>query len=212
MGDDQPIAQYSSRTHLLLPPTTPQTSRQKLVGKPTTPQSHLAATFAGCTTAKPTHATARVYIVQARNNARIMISGSIDLFSNRYERSGNEQFTSELSKWVFHERGHLKAPNVRHHKVGETDEPAMYRINDDLEYAVDIYEWSGTRWESYAANDFQGVYYTAFKVPDVYGVFQFRVEYQRLGDTLAYHFQNSICGSQVIRLKQCAQGFTEGDE
>ncbi|KAK2979158.1 hypothetical protein RJ640_029316 [Escallonia rubra] len=75
--------------------------------------------------------------------------------SKKYERSGNEQFTSELSKWVFHERGHLKALNVRHHKVGETDEPAMYRINDDLKYAVDIYEWSGTRWESYAANDFQ---------------------------------------------------------
>ncbi|KAK2986267.1 hypothetical protein RJ640_021836 [Escallonia rubra] len=52
----------------------------------------------------------------------------------------------------------LKALNVRHHKVGETNEPAMYRINDDLEYAVDIYEWSGTRWESYAANDFQSAY------------------------------------------------------
>ncbi|KAK2986843.1 hypothetical protein RJ640_011068 [Escallonia rubra] len=152
----------------------------------------------------------------ARNNARIIISGSLDLFSNRffksgvqkagsskkYERSGNEQFTTELSKWVFHERGHLKAVNVRHHKVGETDEPAMYRINDDLEYAVDIYEWSGTRWEPYVADDVQvqfymmspyvlktlstdkkGVYYTAFKVPDVYGVFQFKVEYQRLGYT-----------------------------
>lgn len=29
----------------------------------------------------------------------------------------------------------------------------------------------------------QGRYYTAFKVPDVYGVFQFKVEYQRLGYT-----------------------------
>ncbi|KAK3007093.1 hypothetical protein RJ639_017607 [Escallonia herrerae] len=95
----------------------------------------------------------------------------------RYERSGNEQFTTELSKWVFHERGHLKALNVRHHKVGETDEPAMYRINDDLEYAGDIYEWSGTR-----------VYYTAFKVPDVYGVFSLRSSIRGL-DTLAYHFQ-----------------------
>ncbi|KAK3033842.1 hypothetical protein RJ639_034260 [Escallonia herrerae] len=134
----------------------------------------------------------------ARNNARIIISGSLDLFSNRffksgvqkagsskkYERSGNEQFTTELSKWVFHERGHLKAVNVRHHKVGETDEPAMYRINDDLEYAVDIYEWSGTRWEPYVANDVQVQFYMMSPyVPDVYGVFQFKVEYQRLGYT-----------------------------
>lgn len=29
----------------------------------------------------------------------------------------------------------------------------------------------------------QGLYYTSFKVPDVYGVFQFKVEYQRLGYT-----------------------------
>lgn len=26
----------------------------------------------------------------------------------RYDKSGNEQFVTELSKWVFHERGHLK--------------------------------------------------------------------------------------------------------
>ncbi|KAL0462079.1 UNVERIFIED_CONTAM: Dolichyl-diphosphooligosaccharide--protein glycosyltransferase subunit [Sesamum latifolium] len=87
---------------------------------------------------------------EARNNARIMISGSLEMFSNRlfrsgvqkslsshkYGKSGNEQFITELSKWIFHERGHLK-----------------------------------------------GLYHTSFKVPDVYGVFQFKVEYQRLGYT-----------------------------
>ncbi|KAL5715155.1 Dolichyl-diphosphooligosaccharide--protein glycosyltransferase 48 kDa subunit [Ranunculus cassubicifolius] len=157
-----------------------------------------------------------VSVVQARNNARILISGSLDLFSNRlfrssvqksgtltkYPKSGNEQFTSELSKWVFHERGHLKAINVRHNKVGETNEPAMYRITDDLEYSVEIYEWSGKSWEPYVSDDVQlqffmmspyvlktlstdkkGLYHTSFKVPDVYGVFQFKVEYNRLGYT-----------------------------
>jgi hypothetical protein len=29
----------------------------------------------------------------------------------------------------------------------------------------------------------QGLYHTSFKVPDVYGVFQFKVEYHRLGYT-----------------------------
>ncbi|KAJ4829368.1 Dolichyl-diphosphooligosaccharide--protein glycosyltransferase 48 kDa subunit [Turnera subulata] len=157
-----------------------------------------------------------VSVVQARNNARIMIAGSLDMFSNRflraavqkagssikYEKSGNEQFVTELSKWVFHERGHLKAVNLRHNKVGETDEPAMYRIKDDLDFAVEIYEWSGQSWEPYVANDVQvqfymmspyvlktlstnqkGLYHTSFKVPDVYGVFQFKVEYNRLGYT-----------------------------
>ncbi|XP_022744946.1 dolichyl-diphosphooligosaccharide--protein glycosyltransferase 48 kDa subunit-like isoform X1 [Durio zibethinus] len=157
-----------------------------------------------------------VSIVQARNNARILITGSLSMFSNRlfrsgvhksgsptkHEKSGNEQFFTELSKWVFHERGHLKAVNVKHHKVGETNEPALYRINDELEYSVEIYEWSGTSWEPYIADDVQlqfylmspyvlktlsnnknGLYSTSFKVPDVYGVFQFKVEYQKLGYT-----------------------------
>ncbi|MQM17051.1 hypothetical protein Taro_050017 [Colocasia esculenta] len=148
-----------------------------------------------------------VSVVQARNNARIVISGSLDLFSDKFfksdvqksksstkhEKSGNEQFATEISKW---------AVNVRHHKVGETVEPAMYRIKDDLEYAVEIYEWSGTSWKSYIADDVQvqfymmspyvlktmsndqkGLYSTSFKVPDAYGVFQFKVEYQRLGYT-----------------------------
>ncbi|OAY29485.1 dolichyl-diphosphooligosaccharide--protein glycosyltransferase 48 kDa subunit [Manihot esculenta] len=157
-----------------------------------------------------------VSAVQARNNARILIAGSLSMFSNRFfrsgvqkagsstkhEKSGNEQFLVELTQWLFHERGHLKAVNVRHHKVGEADEPSLYRINDDLEYSVEIYEWSGTSWEPYVADDVQlqfymmspyvlktlssdkkGLFYTAFKVPDVYGVFQFKIEYQRLGYT-----------------------------
>eukprot|EP01018_Ginkgo_biloba_P031921 Gb_28463 [translate_table: standard] len=157
-----------------------------------------------------------VSVVQARNNARVLISGSLDLFSNKFFKSpvqkfgdsvehakcGNEQFVSELSKWVFHERGHLKAVNVQHHKVGETGEPAMYRISDHLEYSVEIYEWTGKNWKPYVADDVQvqfymmspyvlktlshnnkGLYSTSFQVPDVYGVFQFKIEYQRLGYT-----------------------------
>ncbi|KAM2988976.1 hypothetical protein FF2_003006 [Malus domestica] len=157
-----------------------------------------------------------VSVVQARNNARVLISGSLSLFSDRFfrskvqkagsskkhEKSSNEQFLTEISKWVFHERSHLKAVNVKHNRVGEADEPAMYRINDDLQYSVEIYEWHGQRWEPYVANDVQvqfymmspyvlktlstdqkGRYFTDFKVPDVYGVFQFKVEYQRLGYT-----------------------------
>lgn len=157
-----------------------------------------------------------VSVMQARNNARILISGSLSLFSNRFfragvqkagsstrfKKSGNEQFVTEISKWIFHERGHIKAVNVRHHKVGETSEPSVYRITDDLEYSVEIYEWSGKSWEPYVADDVQlqfymmspyvmktmstnskGLYHTSFKVPDVYGVFQFKVEYNRLGYT-----------------------------
>ncbi|KAH7439679.1 hypothetical protein KP509_04G071900 [Ceratopteris richardii] len=156
-----------------------------------------------------------VSAVQARNNARVIISGSLALFSNRFFTSavknagvssshmfGNQQFVIELSKWVFHERGHLKAVNIHHHKVGDTKEPTMYRISDYLEYSMEIYEWTLNGWSPYLANDVQvqfymmspyvlktmehngqGHYSTSFQVPDVYGVFQFKVEYNRLGYT-----------------------------
>ncbi|KAK9681410.1 hypothetical protein RND81_10G000400 [Saponaria officinalis] len=155
-------------------------------------------------------------MVQARNNARVLISGSLKMFSDRflssgvqkagsstrYKKSGNEQFVTELSRWIFHERGHLKTVNMRHNKIEQADEPSMYRITDDLEYSVEIYEWSGKSWEPYVADDVQlqfymmsplvlktlstdkkGRYFTSFKVPDVYGVFQFKLEYQKLGYT-----------------------------
>ncbi|KAL6348065.1 hypothetical protein AAG906_037794 [Vitis piasezkii] len=144
-----------------------------------------------------------VSVVQARNNARVLISGSLSMFSNRlfrsgvqkagsstkHEKSGNEQFLTELSRWVFHERGHLKAVNVSHHNVGEADEPSMYRIKDDLlgticcqDVQVQFYMMSPYVLKTLSTNQ-KGLYYTAFKVPDVYGVFQFKVEYQRLGYT-----------------------------
>ncbi|KAG6624889.1 dolichyl-diphosphooligosaccharide--protein glycosyltransferase 48 kDa subunit-like [Carya illinoinensis] len=98
-------------------------------------------------------------------------------------------------------RGHLKAVNAQHHKVGEANEPAMYRINDHL---VEIYEWSGRSREPFVADDVQvqfymmispyvlktlsthkkSHYFTAFKdVLDVFGIFQFKLEYQRPGYT-----------------------------
>ncbi|KAG0479381.1 hypothetical protein HPP92_010239 [Vanilla planifolia] len=125
-----------------------------------------------------------VSVVQARNNARVLICGSLDLFSNRFlrygvlksgsskkhDKSGNEQFVTEISKWVFHERGHLKV------------------------FSVEIYEWSGSSWRPYVADDVQvqfymmspyvlknlptdekALYFTSFKVPDVYGVFNSRI-------------------------------------
>lgn len=157
-----------------------------------------------------------VSVVQGRNNARILISGSLELFSNKFfesavqqsgsdikhEKSGNQQFAVELTKWTLHERGHLKAENVNHHKIGETNEPSMYRISDNASYSLEIHEWNGKEWQPYQADDVQlqfymmspyvlktlshdgkGLFFTEFQIPDVYGVFQFKVEHNRLGYT-----------------------------
>ncbi|CAI5533973.1 unnamed protein product [Closterium sp. Naga37s-1] len=170
-------------------------------------------------------AVSLVAAMQARNNARVLISGSLALFTDSFFRAvvdvsatsadpasqnaktsqwlspaGNEQFVTELSKWTFHERGHLKAVNLRHNKAGESTEPAVYLVSDHLEFAVDIYEWAGSEWVPFKGDDVQvqfymmspyvlktlshddkGRFFTSFQVPDVYGVFQFKVEHKRLG-------------------------------
>lgn len=154
-----------------------------------------------------------VAAMQARNNARVVISGSIDMFSDSYfnlkveykgelVRTANQQFAEEISKWTFHERGHLKAGELKHHKKGEENEPNKYRVGDYVDFSVEILEWSGKEWVPYKADDVQvqfymmspyvlknlsyddkGVFFTEIHVPDVYGVFQFKVEYKRLGYT-----------------------------
>ncbi|TVU40056.1 hypothetical protein EJB05_13504, partial [Eragrostis curvula] len=114
-----------------------------------------------------------VSVMQARNNARVLISGSLDMFSNRFlksgvQKAGSKTSTRELEMSNSSQRqanessmrwGHLKAVNVKHNKVGEANEPGMYRINDDPEYSVNIYEWSGTSWKPYVADDVQLQFY-----------------------------------------------------
>eukprot|EP00899_Mesostigma_viride_P002733 jgi/Mesvir1/12460/Mv00614-RA.1 len=167
-----------------------------------------------------------VSAIQARNNARVVISGSLDLFSDalfeasvtkpgdaananaaaagRQRRSGNQQLATELSKWVFHERGSLQVRNLRHVKVADGLTPTVYRINDEIEFSVEIYEKSGAgaSWVPFAADDVQveftmldphvrktlthngkGLFSVRFQAPDVYGVFKFVLEYNRLGYT-----------------------------
>ncbi|KAG0481863.1 hypothetical protein HPP92_009947 [Vanilla planifolia] len=114
-----------------------------------------------------------VSVVQARNNARVLICGSLDLFSNRFlrygvlksgssnkhDKSGNEQFVTEISKWVFHERGHLKV------------------------FSVEIYEWSGSSWRPYVADDVQVQFYMMSPYVLKNLPTDEKVEYQRLGYT-----------------------------
>jgi len=163
--------------------------------------------------------TTLVSALQARNNARVIFSGSLDLFSNRFftspvqeksiegttkkfDKSGNREFVSQVTKWAFKEYAVLRAGKPSHHRVGESTPPRVYRINDTLEYSVDIHQWNGDNWVPFTASDVQlefvrldphvrvnlqhnakGHFSTRFVAPDVYGVFTFRVDYQRLGYT-----------------------------
>ncbi|GAM20895.1 hypothetical protein SAMD00019534_040700, partial [Acytostelium subglobosum LB1] len=57
--------------------------------------------------------------LQARNNARVTFSGSLDLFSDKFfqssingQKSGNAEFVNNLVSWTFQERGILRSSNL----------------------------------------------------------------------------------------------------
>jgi len=167
--------------------------------------------------------TSLVTILNARNNARVVFSGSLEMFSDklfnspvqkysadnksqRFDRSGNEQFATKLAQWTFQERGILRVSNVQHHRVGETAAPETYTIKEDVVYSATIEEWNGKRWVPYISKnvylEFQmldpyvrtelkpsenGTYTVQFKLPDVYGIFTFRLVHNRKGYTGLNH-------------------------
>ena len=162
--------------------------------------------------------------LQARNNARIVFSGSIDFFSNEFyavpvqkasfgakevKASGNRAITTSLTKWVFKEMGVLDVGKVSHFLVneGRGNIPAAYTIEDDVHYEIEIKELVNGTWVPFQAKDVQlefvridsfvciymnrssetNMYYAEYKLPSVYGVFQFKVTYNRIGYTHLYN-------------------------
>lgn len=169
------------------------------------------------------HATGKATILigalQARNNARIVLTGSLDLFSDdflrasvqkygsgnkKFETSGNKDLIVALSQWVFKEKGVLRVKSLSHHIVGQKEPPQAYTITDLVQYAIEIEEYKDGKWQSFKADDVQldfvridpfvrttlkqtgGKYSVQFKLPDVYGVFKFLVDYNRIGLTHLY--------------------------
>jgi len=159
--------------------------------------------------------TLLISALQARNNARVLFSGSLDFFSDhffqssvqnvhgsqKFEKSGNEALSKALTQWVFKETGVLRAGNVTHHKKGEAVAPEAYTIMDEVVYSIEVEILKDGTWVPFDTSDLQlefvridpfvrttlkkkGKKYVAeFKLPDVYGVYKFKVDYNRMGYT-----------------------------
>ncbi|CAD7090153.1 unnamed protein product [Hermetia illucens] len=162
--------------------------------------------------------TILIAALQARNNARVVFSGSLYFFSDeafisslenaqggkqvKYQKSGNEKVATAISKWVFGENGRLRVKSVEHHREGEIVPPTAYTITDPVVYKIAIEIYQDRKWIPFEAKDIQlefvridpfvrmrlsylkdGVYVAKFKIPDVYGVYQFKVDYNRVGYT-----------------------------
>ncbi|KAJ1367452.1 hypothetical protein KIN20_028362 [Parelaphostrongylus tenuis] len=159
--------------------------------------------------------------LQARNNARAIFTGSLDMFSDAFltayvhkagsddkaVQSGNLDLVTALTKWVFKETGVLRVKKVEHHLRGKNEIPREYTIMDEVEYAIDIEELNDGKWRPFNGKDVQlefvridpfvrvtlsnknGHFSTHFKLPDIYGVYKFLVDYRRIGYTHLYDVQ-----------------------
>lgn len=147
-----------------------------------------------------------VTLVQARNNARAAVTGSVAMLSDAFfsAGAGNKQLASDVLSWTLHERGVLKASPLRHRILdGGEMNPSQYRINDMVEVALEISECSDhapAKCKPYKADDVQiefvmldpyiravlapqgnGTFSTVVKIPDTYGVFKWVLDYRRPG-------------------------------
>jgi len=109
---------------------------------------------------------ALISALQSRNNARVLFSGSLDFFSNKFfnsevqkqnsakkSASGNRQLSLDLAKWTFQARGLLKLDNEKHVVAATNETPDIYRIKQDIVFSVDIKEWNGKEWIPFVADD-----------------------------------------------------------
>ncbi|KAJ3064787.1 hypothetical protein HDU98_011838, partial [Podochytrium sp. JEL0797] len=99
-----------------------------------------------------------VSVLQARNNARVAFSGSVDLFKDEFaglsvgsKKTANAKFVNELSKWVFQEKGVLEVRKTFHHRPTETQQHGSYRIKEDLVYEIEFSEYHSDAWHPYVS-------------------------------------------------------------
>eukprot|EP01038_Epipyxis_sp_PR26KG_P013924 gene13924-18673_t len=93
--------------------------------------------------------TVLVSAIQARNNARVVISGSIDMLTNQfvkakltspgYTKTGNELFLDELTKWAFAEKGVLRFRNITHHKIDGTPPDVILHEKERPDLPLSLY-------------------------------------------------------------------------
>ena len=133
-------------------------------------------------------------------------TSSVDSVGKKSASSGNKALAAALTNWCFKQSGVLKVVSVNHHHVGQNAPPAIpYTIKDDVVFSINVEEFKNGKWAPFKADDLQlefvridpfvrltlkhdnkGKFEGKFKIPDVYGVYQFKVDYVRTGLTRLY--------------------------
>merc|ERR1712003_423702 len=79
--------------------------------------------------------------LQARNNARIVISGSLKMFSDEFNLDeAQSDFCNSVLLWVTKNSGVIRYSDLKHYRVGESETPAYYTINEQIAFEMKIEE------------------------------------------------------------------------
>ena len=144
--------------------------------------------------------------LEARNNARVLICGSLKFFSDEFAAT-NSEVTKQLASWAFQRAGVLRVSNPEHFITATRQTLETYTIFDDVTFQVDVEQKNldTGKWEPAENSDIQ-IEWTRidpfvrqylkkgkgakqvfqFKLPDVYGVYKFIVDYHREGYTFIH--------------------------
>lgn len=133
---------------------------------------------------------------------RAFVSSISKVDGTSYEKSSNADVSENLSRWVFKETGVIRVKSVSHHRVNEIEAPVDYTITDMAVFEMELEYKVEDGWKPFSVRDLQlefvridpfirttvplvseGKYKVVFKIPDVYGVFKFLVDYKRIGYT-----------------------------
>ncbi|PWW78369.1 Dolichyl-diphosphooligosaccharide-protein glycosyltransferase 48kDa subunit [Tuber magnatum] len=103
-----------------------------------------------------------VSAMQARNNARITLVGSADMFSDEFfdmkvqkpgstesQKTANKEFCKDVAAWTFGEKGIVKVNAIRHYLSNEPNAPVnpnMYRVKNDVTFEIELSEYDVDRW------------------------------------------------------------------
>ncbi|ORX48922.1 Dolichyl-diphosphooligosaccharide-protein glycosyltransferase 48kDa subunit [Piromyces finnis] len=185
-----------------------------------------------------------VNTLQAVNNARIIITGSTKMFTDEfiespvkindktYEKSGNLDFITNISKWTFQEKKVLKVISSKHHKVGETERPEYYTIKNNMHYEIELSEYNDGIWQPFNATDIQlelimldpyirttlkqqpitnptsSTFSIDLIIPDHCGVFTFKVDYRRYG--LSWILEKDVIAIHPLHYNEFPRFLGEG--
>ncbi|KAI5285128.1 oligosaccharyl transferase glycoprotein complex, beta subunit [Ascosphaera aggregata] len=112
---------------------------------------------------------ALVSSMQARNNARVTVLGSVESLQDKWfgatvqglngeqAETRNRVFAKQLSSWTFQETGVLKVGKIDHHPDAESEKYAassnfsgqlnpLYRIKSGVVFTIQLSEYVGDHW------------------------------------------------------------------